>query len=151
MNTLDLNTLINKLSNILNLEFKVFLVKENPNSCISWIDGQNIYLDEEWFYNNKNEMEIASIIAYEAFHFWELEAILFAKLPFEKVELWKEEFENYDCFAQDSEAFQELNINKIAVIFSEFFIEKICSNYSKKLDFDVEEIRFFESLNLFKE
>lgn len=149
MTKCELRELVRKLSIVLGLNFEVFLVKENSNTCISWIDGQYIYLDERWFYNNQNEMEIASIIAYEAFHFWELDAILFGDIPFEKLDLWTEEFEKYDCFAQGTEEFNELNINQTAVIFSELFMEKNFENYSKVLDcFDPNDVKFVESLNL---
>ena len=134
------------LKRVLNVEFDI-IIMEGMN-VTSQTDGSHIFVCKEWLEDLEDDLEILAMLAHEAFHCFQIKAILDEILPPTLAYLWQEEFANYQNPSVGLEEHWNQNIEKTATIFSDIVLYKL-TNYHLNVrnKFEQKDIDIVNSFN----
>ena len=137
----------NYLKRVLDVEFDIVII-EGLN-VPSETDGSHIFVCKEWLENLEDDLEILAMLAHEAFHCFQIKAILDEILPPTLAYLWQDEFTKYQNPSVGIEEHWNQNIEKTATIFSDIVLYKL-TNYhlNARNKFEQKDIDIVNSFNL---
>lgn len=134
------------LKKVLDVEFDVVFISnsEIPSST----NGEHIFISKEWLETIDDDLEILTMMAHEAFHCFQIKAILDETLPPSVAQLWQNEFVNYQNPSVGIEEHWNQNIEKTATIFSDIILNKLTGyNLTVKNKFEQKDIDLVKSFN----